>query len=220
MTDKKLLAQVVIEGQKGGSGSGNYGHSGRPGKLGGSIPKGAGGAGSTLVAAEFESVMKSPGIDAVSKLTQTLGLSEAQVNGMVDDIIGGTNIGWEDLHNKNTFKDVYNAAIADQMVFKSPTDATAVRNQFYRATLAREKTSTNPQVAQAGGADLPTRTGYSIKFDAFPGYYKLGAHLDDAKMDKQLAKIEKVAGKKLPRDSRTGFPSFTFYLDAEEGGGG
>lgn len=40
---KKILVQVVIEGQKGGSGSGNFGHSGRPGKLGGSIPKGAGG---------------------------------------------------------------------------------------------------------------------------------------------------------------------------------
>lgn len=211
---------ILKRGVKGGSGSGNFGHSGRPGKLGGSIPKGAGGAGSTLVAAEFESVMKSPGIDAVSKLTQTLGLSEAEINGMVDDIISNTNIGWEDLHNKNTFKDVYNAAIADQMVFKSPTDATAVRNQFYKATLAREKTSTNPQVAKLGGTDLPARRGYSVKFNDFPGYYKIGSSLTDAGLDKQLAKIEKTSGKHLPRDPRSNWPTFTFYQDGEEGGGG
>lgn len=36
---------ILKRGVKGGSGSGNYGHSGRPGKLGGSIPKGVGGAG-------------------------------------------------------------------------------------------------------------------------------------------------------------------------------
>ncbi len=39
---KKLYIKVELVGEKGGSGSGNYGHSGRPGKLGGSIPKGAG----------------------------------------------------------------------------------------------------------------------------------------------------------------------------------
>lgn len=41
---------ILKRGVKGGSGSGNYGHSGRPGKLGGSIPKGAGGgAGSEAI---------------------------------------------------------------------------------------------------------------------------------------------------------------------------
>ncbi len=38
-----IKGKAVLRGTKGGSGSGNFGHSGRPGKLGGSIPKGAGG---------------------------------------------------------------------------------------------------------------------------------------------------------------------------------
>ncbi len=38
-----ITGKAILRSTKGGSGSGNYGHSGRPGKLGGSIPKGAGG---------------------------------------------------------------------------------------------------------------------------------------------------------------------------------
>lgn len=85
MTDK-LLVQVVIEGQKGGSGSGNFGHSGRPGKLGGSIPKGAGGGAGAI------------GVDVVS---QTLEDRLAKVSRLPDGRYNGRELGEQGLYGVN-----------------------------------------------------------------------------------------------------------------------
>lgn len=69
---KELHKRIIIHvGLKGSSTSGNFGHSGRPGKLGGSVPKGSGAA--------------STGIELKSQLPSTVRISNS---------ISGTNPQW------------------------------------------------------------------------------------------------------------------------------
>ncbi len=139
MSPKKLYVKVELVGEKGGSGSGNFGHSGRPGKLGGSIPKGAGGSGAGAM--------------------------------MPGDLPSGMG-----------------------------ARGAAIR-------------------ALGGSTTLPAK-GNAVKWDGVAGYYKITGKFTDAKLEKQLAAIEKATGKRLKRDARTNFPSFTWYQDGEESGGG
>lgn len=208
-----VTGKAILRGVKGGSGSGNFGHSGRPGKLGGSVPKGGAGAGTT--AAEFNAVMKSPGIDATSKLTQVTGFDETEIAGMVDEILAEANPG-DNLKDAKTFREIYDASIADRMIFKSPADATDVRRQFQKAAIAKQ--AQNLSIPLGGSPTLPAK-GYSIKFEDIPGYHKISG-MNDKAIEKKLSELEKATGKKTPRDSRTDFPSFTVYRNGEEQGGG
>ncbi len=85
----------LVKGTKGGSGSGNYGHSGRPGHLGGSIPKGGGGAGAADVSAVTPKATEMTRQEAVQ--TVKTAFEQANVSGKsfrqaLSDNIGGGEI--------------------------------------------------------------------------------------------------------------------------------
>lgn len=86
MAYKAITLTALIVGVKGGPGSGNRGHAGRPGKLGGSVGKGAG-------------LALPPGVSFINEfpkqLTTDYGLSPADVANMFSVEGMQTNIGFE-----------------------------------------------------------------------------------------------------------------------------
>lgn len=71
--------------------------------------------------------------------------------------------------------------------------------------------------ALIGRKTLPSK-GMYVKFDGHPNYHKFDG--TDKSLESALKKIEKAIGKKLELDPKSDFPSFTYYEDGEEMGGG
>lgn len=67
-------------------------------------------------------------------------------------------------------------------------------------------------------SNAPAPEGYSVKFYKVPGYYKLPDSSDEAM--ENLVGVLESAGVKFQYDHRTNFPSFDYYEDGEEIGGG
>lgn len=82
---------ILHSGTKGGSGSGNFGHGGRPGKLGGSIPKGAGGAGSAFEPQPVE-MSRAEAVQTVKTAFSQAGVSGKSFRQALSGSIGGGDI--------------------------------------------------------------------------------------------------------------------------------
>lgn len=259
MTGKKLLVQVVVEGEKGGAGSGNFGHSGRPGKLGGSIPKGAGGSSGPGIVLDNQAITRKPGdtvtlpsgataivskvVDNKRVMVESVAAPSARSNlankfdGQVSAdgsvaILGNKTSavsnflqgkGYTELSRKGEGQHqeiiMHNQRTGDY----AKIDTGSGGGQAYTyAKFSKDKPSLSAKPtleSRVGGSAQPLSKGYSIKWEGLPGYHMLSG-FTDKKIEASLSKLEKRAGKKLERDSRTDFPSFTVYHNGEEIGGG
>jgi hypothetical protein len=65
----------------------------------------------------------------------------------------------------------------------------------------------------------PSTPTYTIKFDGCAETLPLSEFSDEA-MEAARQEAERLLGRKLPLDPKTGYPSFTVYRDGVEIGGG
>lgn len=209
-----IKVQLVIEGEKGGPRSGNFGHAGRPGKLGGSVAKPAGGgaadtftvAGRTLpVMGERTAVIAARQAGEISEDWKShpgsnlMAYSRKLENGDALEISHGQGAWSAIKYNGKTDKRMH---IGDA---NTPLDAIKLAEL-------------NTTALQTQG--VPHAKGWSIKFEDGQGYHRLAAGFTDKSIEKTLKLYETRTGKPLPKDSRTDFPSFTVYQNGEEVGGG
>lgn len=79
-----IKGKAILHGKKGGSGSGNFGHRGRPGKLGGSVVKG--GSGAAVMPGDLPSGMGAQGAAKRGEINPPIPSTTRPVPAKLDDV--------------------------------------------------------------------------------------------------------------------------------------